>query len=365
MRILKAIILSIGALLPLSAFLTDLKAESAPYKIGVILPLSGEVASLGNYIKRAIDLAYSELPEDQQSRLKLIYEDDQLQSQKSVSIFHKLNSLDKADAVFVLGSGVGNAVGPLAERQGKILIAIGASDKKFAVGTKHVFIHWVVPEKESEIIVREIKKRGLQRIAIIAAEQEGVIAFNKAFMAEMAKHNLTDRIVLDERYLQDNKDFKPFLSKVRAKQADSIYVLLFPGGLSTFMKQARDFAIKADIFGAELFEDQHEVAASDGTLIGKWYVNADEASPDFIANYKKKYGEHPGWATANAYDSLKLMADAVARHGNDNAAIASYLRGIKDYKGAAGSYSATGDNRFDLPATIKIVTKDGFEKISG
>jgi len=40
-----------------------------------------------------------------------------------------------------------------------------------------------------------------------------------------------------------------------------------------------------------------------------------------------------------------------------------FLHTVKDFNGALGTYSASGDNRFTLPAAIKVITADGFKKI--
>ena len=92
-------------------------------------------------------------------------------------------------------------------------------------------------------------------------------------------------------------------------------------------------------------------------------LHADSAIPSFESDYRKEFGVQPGWATANAFDSLNLLYDAAIRQGKRGAGIAEYLSSVKDYKGAAGLYSASGDNRFTLPATIKVVTETGFVKL--
>lgn len=337
--------------------------SEAPYRIGVIVPLSGEVASLGNFLRHGIELAYADLPKDQRERIELIFEDDQMQSSRSVSAFQMLKSTKAIDAVLVAGSGVGNAVAPLAEKSGTLMVAIGASDKSLAQNRKLVFIHWVSPEAEGAEMVKEIIHHGYKRIAMLSHEQQGVIAFNEAFLAEMKRAGLGDRVVLNERFAIDNKDFNTFIAKARQAKADGIYLCLLSGGLSTFVRRAHEVNLPGEIFGAETFEDEHEVKASGGTMVGTWYVNADDASADFVARYKAKFSEYPGWGAANAYDTLSLIADGVARNGKDNGAIADQFRSVKDYHGAAGTYSASGDNRFTLPATAKRVTANGFEKL--
>lgn len=345
----------------LSINLSSLAAE--PYKVGVILPLSGKIASLGVYIKKGIDLAYQELNDDERNKIKLYFEDDQFEARQTVSAYQKLKAQHNIDAVLTVGSTAGNVLGPIAEKDKKLMISIGASDKKFAAGTDYIFTHWVSPEAESSVMAAEIQKRDYKHIAGIINEQEGAIALNDAFIEEMKQKGISDLIVMQEKFLMDNTDYRTFISKAKAKNVDGVYAVLFPAGLGTFAKQAREAGLDADIFGFELFEDEHAVEASDGALIGQWYVNADDAGSEYAKRFKAKYNEEPGWASANAYDSLSLIKNALMKYGSDNLKISNYLKSVKNYSGAIGTYSATGDNRFELPATVKVVAKDGFKKL--
>ena len=345
-------------------FAVDVTAQSKPpYKIGVILPLSGQTASLGHFLKNGVDLAYSELSSDLQKRISLFYEDDQFQSANSVSAFHRLLSTKSIDAALVLGSGTGNALAPIAEQKRIILIAIGASDPEVSKGRSYIFMHWVTPERESVELVNEIVRRGYQHVALLFAEQKGAIACRDAVVEEFDRRGLKERIVLDERFLPDATDYRTFILKAKARSVDLVVVAVFPGALSSFAKQARAMQLKADLGGMETFEDEHEVKASEGALIGQWYVNTEVAEDSFVRSYKSRYNEHPGWGAANAYDSLKLIAEGVSRFGSDNEKIAGYLSTLRDYPGAAGKYTASGDNRFSIPATVKMVTANGFEKL--
>lgn len=56
-------------------FLIGASGAETPYKIGVILPLSGDVAHFGNSIRRGIDLAVEELPAEQRAKFQVVYED--------------------------------------------------------------------------------------------------------------------------------------------------------------------------------------------------------------------------------------------------------------------------------------------------
>lgn len=337
---------------------------SSVYKIGVIVPLSGDAASLGNYIRKGVLLAQESLPSTVQERVKLSFEDDQFLPAKTVTAYQKLVSVDKVDAVFVAGSGAGNAVGPLAEKDKKLLIAIGASDKKFVIGKKLSFSHWVSPESETIPVIEKVKAKGFQHIGIITSEHEGANALRDAFIQGLKDQVLGDRVVFDEKIAIGAQEFKTLIAKAQSKGVDGICTIILPGSLATFAKQSRELNFAADIFGYELFEDVNEVKASDGALIGKWYVNAADPRADFTARYKAKYNENPGFGAGNAYDSLALVAFASAAYENSNERMAEHLRTLKDYHGAVGIYSASGDNRFLLPAVLKVVEKDGFKRLN-
>lgn len=338
-------------------------APTEPYNLGVILPLSGNAASLGTYSRKGIELAYQNLPAEQKRNIRLYFEDDQFNSRNAVSAYQKLKAEKDIQAVFVLGSGIGRALVPITEKDELLLMAIGASDFWVVKDRRYAFLHWVTPEVEAMVLVNELKRRGYQRIAIANTEHEGARAVFDAVKAELAAQNYLDKIVLERIFLPDEKDFRTYLAKANNAKTDAMLILLFPGSIAAIARQARQLNLEADLVGIELFEDKNEVKASSGALINQWYVNVDIADDSFIKLYQKAYNEYPGWAAANAFDSLNLIAKAVVTVGTNNQKIAEFLDTLKDYTGAAGKYSATGDHRFELPATVKVVREDGFEKL--
>lgn len=345
-------------------FINSFSYANDVYKVGVILPLSGSAESLGNYLKNGINLAFNNLSKKEKEKIKLYFEDDQLQARLTVSAFKKLKSIHNVDAILTLGSGSGNVLNTLAEKSKTILIAIGASSQKVSKGKKYCYNHWVTPEVEAKKMTEEIIRKGYQKIGFVYAQHEGAVSVIDALRAEFKKAKLNNKLILDKSFLPDEKDYKTFIIKAKNLEVDVVAVVLFPGALSTFAKQARSLKFKGDLAGVELFEDENEVKASNGALIDQWYVNADLAEGNFVRLYQKEYEEYPGWASANAFDSVKLIAKGVNAYGNDNEKIVKFLSNVKDYSGALGVYSASGDNRFTLPATIKVVRKNGFEKLS-
>lgn len=357
----------LSALVFLSALIASVMhavaADPPVYKIAAILPLSGDVANLGTYVKRGIDLAYEALPREVREKIQLTYEDDQFDPAKTITSYRRLVAMAGVDAVFVLGSPSANALGPLLERDKKILIAIGASDPQIAIGKTYSFLHWVAPSVLGERLATELIRRDYRRIALVGAEVSGVIAVMNEVVGALKQRNAFERVVFHATFPKSETDYRVTVQQLRQRKVDATVILLLPGALSSFARQYRSAGVPSDLVGIETIEDYHEVKAAQGALEGVWYVNAADAAGWFTEKYRSMFGELPGWGSANGYDTLSLVAAAIAHAGTTSDQVRGYLRSVKDYAGAAGTYSASGDNRFTLPAALKQVKQGKFVKL--
>jgi hypothetical protein len=82
-----------------------------------------------------------------------------------------------------------------------------------------------------------------------------------------------------------------------------------------------------------------------------------------LSEYKNKFPNSTPFGAANGHDAILLISDAINKNFKDSDSINTYLHKVENFSGATGIFSSTSDNRFTLPATVKKVTKDGFEKL--
>ncbi len=327
--------------------------------VGIILPLSGDAALVGQGVKNGIELGYKSLAPEVRERIKLHYEDDGLQSKNSISAFNNLKATKGIDFLINVSSGTGKALAPVAE-QNKVTFLSVASDKTISENRKYVFNFWVTPEDEIRLALKEAQKRGYKKIAAVYSVQDGALALKQA-LTQLNNGQL--EIVEDAEFDPAIRDFRPFLTKLRrVKDLDAIMVTLLPGQCGLFAKQVRQMGIKQDLFGIEFFEDANEVKASEGALLNQWYIQGDDPGGSFVSDYTKTYSSQSMWAASNGHDAMLLLAAAL-KEGYTPDKFPQFLSSVKDFRGALGTYSASGDNRFTLPATVKIVTKTGFEKL--
>ena len=77
------------------------KSGKPVVKIGAILPLTGAMGFVGQTYKDLYEMRLSEIPENSKFKYQLIFEDDQLDAQKSLTAGQKLLSLDNVDVLLL------------------------------------------------------------------------------------------------------------------------------------------------------------------------------------------------------------------------------------------------------------------------
>lgn len=325
-------------------------------KIGVIAPLTGNVAFLGEGLKNAASMAVNELKSDDNSKYvyEVVFEDDSFDVKKTATAANKLINIDKVSALVSIASAAGNVVNPIAEKAKIIHFGI-ASDPMVATGTYN-FIHWTPPYEETKVFVPELVKRGYKKVAILGAQIQGVIAVIDSFKKDIKG---TDVVVVSEQIFNfGTTDFRTMIAKAEAAKPDIYMLEAFSPEMERLVKQMREMGIKTPITAIESFEqsDQPE------TYEGMWYVNAADASNEFIEAYSKTYGKTASLGSGNAYDAIRLIAVAAENTGSggmpSTGEIASELYKIKDLKGALGSLNVDADGFVISKAVVRMI-KDG------
>ncbi len=325
---------------------TNLGFADPSIKIGVSLPLTGGAASNGETIKNSILMASKD--NDQEKRVKFIFEDDRLEPAKTVSNVSKFLKIDKVDGLIIFGSPTSLAVNSIAEKAKIPMIGLSIVEK-VVKDKKYVVKHWVTTKVEAMALNKEFELKNYNSIAIVTLENDAMLALRKDFVNKFSKN-----IVLDEQIQPKEIDFKAIITKIKRLNPDAVYNLLWSPQVALFSKQLRNFNYKGEIFGAHNLENIFEIKAANGALENVWFVSGDDChSYNYYTAYRKIFNQEPVTGGINGYDAAKLFITG-AMSGDIN----KHLHTVKDFDGAYGRYSATGSNDFDIKAAIKLI-KDG------
>ncbi len=335
------------------------KAPNEQFRLGIILPLSGDLASLGENGKNGAELAYSLLATSTQNKLILEYEDDQFKPQNTVSAFNKLVASDKVDAVVCLASGPCNAIAPIAEEEKVPLIGI-ASDPNLQRNKKFVVRLEISPATEATKLLEYIQQKNYQRIASIVAEQDGI----KAGYANLEIDNLYSSRETAKEFVQpDARDFRTIITKLLAQKPKVIFIGLLPGFAGDFGRQAREQGYTGDFIGFNFIEGDETLSAAKGSLDGMVYTNAQTPEPWFITKYESTYKKSTGPGSTHLFDVVTLIGKQVESGKTSNLDIINYLTTLKNYNGALGVFSSTDDHQFTIPVMLKTIKNGRFEKL--
>ncbi len=332
-----------GLLIAQIAALPLAQAEAAdPKKIGVVLPLSGGVAPIGESLKNGMLMAQAEL--DPQKRTEFLFDDDGFQPGKTVAALRRFLDVEKVSGLFVFGTGQGFASNQIAEQAKTPLVVIGI-DPKVSDGKSYVIRFFPTIETIHTAMMNEVKRRGYKSIALVTTSVDSTLALKAKFEADAP-----ELIVYSDSFLPDVRDFSTTVSKIKDLKPDAVGMLLMPPQVSAVARQLKEKHFKGALFGAHPTENQAEFKAAQGGLDESWFVSAAvTADPAFFARYSKRHPKTPEHYASMGYDLGKLFIE-----GNASAeGLNTHLHTVKSFKGAIGTYSAGSNNDFELPVEIR------------
>ncbi len=333
-----AVLVVVGAVYTITTNKTSQNDKQETIKIGVILPLTGDMAHLGEGVKNSLTLAMKD-KKTTKYKYDVVYEDDQLNPKMTASAVNKLINIDKVSAVISFTSGSGNVVTPVAETNKVVHFGI-ASDANIAKG-EYNFMHWTPPSEEAKLVVEEFKKRGIKKIATIALNQQGAKAIDDEIREHLKDTDIS--IVQSEWYNSGEKDFKTIITRIQQKNPDIIYILAFSPELEIITKQIKDLGITTPLTSIEAFSFSNQKELIEGC----WYVDAANATDEFRNKFNSEFNKEVTPGAPNTYDVFNLFVYSTEKVGKDHypstGEIAKALQEITNFEGVLGPLSVDKD----------------------
>jgi branched-chain amino acid transport system substrate-binding protein len=311
-------------------------------KIGVIGPLTGDVAEYGQNIKNAIDLAAGEINDKggiNKKTLQLIYEDSACEPAKGVTALQKLINIDKASFIIDIGcSSVTLAEAPIAENNKILLMSVTASNYKIKDAGDYIF--WVYPSDafQGVRLAELINSLNYKKVAIAYINNDYGFGLQKVFSEEFQRSG--GEVIAVESHEAGITDFRSLLTKIKASNPEAIFLADHPKEGALLLKQINELGIKVPVYGSDAMKDQTVLrvagdAAENLTLLFS-VLPKDATFEQFNSLYKTKYGKDVESYAEYGYDALKVLAYAMDKAGSDSIRVKNELYKIKDFKGITG-----------------------------
>ncbi len=329
------------------------KAEvKETFKIGAVLPLTGNLGFIGEGFRNAMLLAKEQLG-DTKYNYEILFEDDQHDTKLTAGAANKFISIDNVDAIVSLGDSTAPVVSPLATKNN--IIHFGLAVQAYVAKGDNNFIHWTPAVEEARVLVKELKRRGITKIGLLGSNYEGFVELMNALRKKIKNTDI--RILSDQTFRNDEKDFRTIIARAKQTEPEIYVVLAMTPSLEILAKQMKEAGIKTPLTSMESFDVTQEPALFEGY----WYVSAAVPTNSFTGAYEAKYKTGPPVTAANGYDIFNLIVYGVEKAGVTSSQkpstekISRALRNIKNYPGALGSLTIREDGVVLSRASVKMI----------
>ena len=342
-------------------------------KIGVVLPMSGAVASDGEAALRGLQIAEADVNRrgDLPFRVRILPKDGKFEPRESLNAFNLLVSQDVAGMILV-GDNTCQMTKMQVVKQRIPTIASMVVTAKSVKGNPWMVRCWPPIATSADMMGRYMRVScGLKRVAVFHIDAmyglESLKAFGPAFEGDGC------RIVATESFPFMTSDLRGRIGKLLQKGPDGIFVTGFAQGLITAINQLREAGWDKPIYTDTAVVDPR-VKKNLSSLKRIFFVgNAfDEerqkggAAADFARKYADLSGDSSGEVPPQAlfaYTAAQLMVRALAEARGDRDRVREELSGARDFPSVLGPVNYDAEREIVLPIYIKTFGDDGRNKL--
>ena len=309
--------------------------SSEPVYIGVAGPWQ---EAFGRMNKQGIDLAVAHINARGGVRgrpLRLVERDDEGTGSKAAAIAGEF--VANRNIVGVIGhvtSGAMMAAAPV-YTQGLAAIATTASSPDLSGISEWTFRVISSDSANGIDMARFATARGFNRVAILFENN----SYGRG-LAESFRRGYSGEIVaLDPIPSDDRTSIEPYVSYLRTRSPDLVFVAGTDASGRAFLREARRQSLRASYMGGDGWTPlAADTVIAEGVFVGAPFSAHDPRAEAqaFVRAYRERYNEEPDGNAALAYDATMLLASAIQQVGMSRTAIRDWLAQLADREPHAG-----------------------------
>lgn len=317
-------------------------------RIGVILPLTGKAAGVGNPAKEGLIFAQSYINDsilsNSNHKVEILIEDGEGMPAKSLSALNKLLTSDKCDIIFSIISPVDLSILPIQKKEEFLFISHASHPGLSGVG-KLVFRHSQTVEQEFDLISEAIGNDWNNAAYIYTNDDYGVSFDNlvKGKNRQIEEYAINANDALNksvvERIVQKMPKYivlngnAPALTPVITTLKEKGY----HGDIYTCLGFAATGGMSQDLRGISMYcvnfnlsNEKHDVSQS------------------YVDNYHKEFGTNQ----IIFFNSALLIGTAIKEGCLTPQSIAAYIENLNDFKGISEDLIINKNNDILPPITL-------------
>jgi len=297
-------------------------ADSKIIKIGGILPLTGDAATYGDPVQKAVNLRVKDINKKggiHGKNIKMIWEDGKCNPKDASKAAQKLVNFDGVKIIlggFCSGETLGAA--PITEKAKVILLSPGSSSPE--VTNAGDFVFRTTPSDSSQgKVLGQLAESKYKKIGIFMEQTDYAVGVRDTF-----KKYFTGEIQ-EEDFLSNETDFKTRITKLKQSDIEALVVITQTvPKLDILLKQLGEQGWSKNIIGNEMLMNDDSIVKKYADFLGGLdeVISATFVAPEnekleaFLKEFQTEYKEEPKYinyvsTTVDAIDILENVLNSV------------------------------------------------------
>jgi branched-chain amino acid transport system substrate-binding protein len=296
-------------------------AQDNVFKIGLILPITGQQATTGRQIEAAARLYMAQNGDTVAGKkIQLIVKDDTSLPDVTRRVAQELVVNDKVNVLAGFGiTPSALAVAPIATQSKTPQVVMAAATSSITESSPYIVRTSFTLPQVSVALADWAPKNGIKKVVSLVTDYGPGIDAEKYFRDRLAFNGgqVTEALRVPLR----NPDFAPFLQKVRDAKPDALFVFVPSGAGAAVMKQflerGMDKAGIRLIATGDVTDDDQLNDMGDGALgvVTSHHYSAAHPSPankKFVEAFgKANKGLRPNFMAVGGYDGMRVIYEAL------------------------------------------------------
>ena len=314
-------------------------------KIGVYLPLTGQMAYGGQLELDGVQMAHKESPTVLGKKVELFVVDNKSDKVEAANAVKRLIEKEKVVAIIgTYGSSLAMAGGEVAEKAKVPMVGTSCTNPLVTQGKKFSFrVCFIDPFQGAGAATYAFKDLKAKTAAMLVdVSNDYSVGLATFFTRSFTK--LGGQVVANLKYQAGDQDFTAQLTEIISKKPDVLFIPSYFAEGAIIMKQAKELGAKFAVMGGDAMDNPKIVEIGGAAVEGFVHTtfpydpSMKDMSPiakKFTENWKKAYpGKEPNVNAALGYDTYLMVLDAIKRAGKaEPAAITKALGGHQGIRG--------------------------------
>lgn len=297
------------------------KAQARPFKVGLLLPMTGPFASTGRQIENGVRLYMSQSGTRVEGReVQIILKDDTGLPDVTKRLAQEMIVNDKVDVLAGFGlTPLALAVAPIASQSRTPMVVMAAATSIITSASPYIVRTSMTLPQVTLGVAEWAPKNGIKTVVSLVTDYGPGIDAERTFRDRFSLNG--GQILAELRVPLRNPDYAPFLQKVRDLKPDALFVFIPAGGGAALLKQFVERGLdkagirligEGSVVDDEILNEMGDAALGLVTSHPYSVAHKSPVNLKFVTAFmKQSAGIRPNFFGVAAYDGMRVIYEAI------------------------------------------------------